>query len=162
MAYQFGDQVKSGNWAVGEVITREFSFDLDASWDPYHTFIVVYVYKQTESLVDSEVQQAIVQSVTGSLPVVENPIDPVGIVNIYPNPSTEKATANLRVSSDGFVSISITDMQGRTIRKIAGKELNKGIYDVDFITAGLAAGQYNFQIEKEGRIYQRSFTVTGR
>jgi len=162
MAYQFGDQVKSGSWAVSDAVAREFSFDLDAAWDPYHTFIVVYVYKQTESLVNSEVQQAIVQSVTGSLPVVEKPTDPVGILNIYPNPSTDKATANLRVSSDGFVSISITDMQGRTIRKIAGRELNKGVYDVDFITAGLAAGQYNFTIEKESRIFQRTFTVTGR
>jgi hypothetical protein len=117
------------------------------------------VYKQNASLLNSEIQQAVLQSVTGPLGQDELAAGLFAIGNIFPNPVSGVAVTNIKVTASGKLMIDITDMNGQLIKPVAGKQLLPGFYDVTFETAGMAPGQYLLRVTSNGQVRSKQFTV---
>lgn len=161
-AYVTGDIIKDGNWSAGEEISRTFTFTLMNSYNPSNCFVNVYVYKQAASLVNAEVQQAVVQSVTGPLGDREGGITQVEMMKVFPNPAAGKSSLNMRVIEQTGVTLSIIDMQGRERILVPARIFTPGIYTIPIETEGVPSGQYILKARTSSRSYQKPFTILNR
>lgn len=162
MAYQYGDIIREGNWHVGEDVTRTFSFTLDDENVPSNCFINIYVYRQADSLLKSEVQQTVVQSVSGPLGDREGGITQVEIMKVFPNPVVGHTSLNLRVIEQTGVSLSIIDMQGRERSLVPARIFSPGIYTIPIETEGFPSGQYIINVVTPDKTYQKTVTILNR
>jgi hypothetical protein len=77
---------------------------------------------------------------------------PVGVASVtkrnltfygnYPNPATDNTNIKFSLASDDDVTITITDMAGRTVNTIAEKGLTAGMHIINVATTNLASGDY--------------------
>jgi hypothetical protein len=64
----------------------------------------------------------------------------------FPNPFNPITTIRYDISDDGFVSLKIYDMLGRTVKTLVSENLTKGKYSVSFNADGLASGVYFYKL----------------
>lgn len=70
----------------------------------------------------------------------------------YPNPFIEKTTIRYLVSEDGYVNLSIRDINGKLIRKeLEGSYCTKGLHSVIINREGTASGSYFCELTFKGR-----------
>jgi Uncharacterized protein conserved in bacteria len=72
--------------------------------------------------------------------------DASSLINLYPNPSSDKATLAMTLRKDEQVVISVIDMQGRQVMKSITKNFKAGLQTVDINTSQLQAGFYFVKI----------------
>ncbi len=159
MANQFGQKIKENSWPVGEEVTQTFSFTIESNYDPQNCFVVVYVYRQEESLVNSSVQQAVIQSVTGPLGDREGGSQQLEIMNLFPNPALDKTTVNIRVLEKGYGTLTLVDIYGKVVRTIGSTIWMPGIYSLTVNTSSLPSGTYFLRASFEGKTYQKALTI---
>ncbi len=159
MAYQFGQKIKENSWPVGEEVTQTFSFPLESNYDPQNCFVVVYVYRQAESLANAEVQQAVIQSVSGPLGDREGGSQQLEIVKLFPNPANGEVHINFRVTEKGFGTFTLLDMQGKAVVDAESQYWMPGIYSLSVNTSSLPSGQYILRSVFEGKSYQKPLTI---
>lgn len=64
----------------------------------------------------------------------------------FPNPASDKTTVKFSLKNPASVTITLTDMSGRTIRTIDAGKLSAGLQNIPVSTADLAAGNYIYVI----------------
>lgn len=69
-----------------------------------------------------------------------------GAVKLYPNPATNSATLELRLSSAQRLSLSVSDVSGREVYHLANREYPSGTSSVAIPLQGLAPGQYFYRL----------------
>lgn len=81
-------------------------------------------------------------------------------VNIYPNPTTEKATLSIISTEHGTVSYALTDAQGKLI-ETKQIEVNTGIqtFEIDTRILGLSKGIYFITLQAETKSLTKKLVV---
>jgi hypothetical protein len=72
------------------------------------------------------------------------------VLQCYPNPSSGNTTILYEVASQGLVIISISDQEGKEIRRYAEGIKNKGMHKLIFINAVLNSGIYYYSLLVDG------------
>jgi hypothetical protein len=64
------------------------------------------------------------------------------IKEIFPNPANDNISVSFEVSAPSKIDIDIYTVSGEKVRSLVKQRMNKGEYNVDYKTAGLATGMY--------------------
>jgi hypothetical protein len=64
------------------------------------------------------------------------------VLQCYPNPASEVATADFYVPHSGEMKLELLDLYGRTVKMIAGKKVNAGWFTVPISLNDLSNGMY--------------------
>jgi hypothetical protein len=162
MTYQYGDPLKTGIWITSEAISRTFTFTVPAESIAENCNLVVYVYKQADSLYKSVVQQAIIQSVSRPVGIEDMTIPPVDVTGIVPNPATGNTTAYLRITEEGTATFSVLDINGREVIQIGREFVRPGIYYKHFNVDNLPQGNFLFRVTLNNQVTQKKMVVIRR
>jgi len=65
----------------------------------------------------------------------------------YPNPFNPSTTISFTLDRDGFVSLNVYDVAGRTVATVLNKSMTAGSYDVGFNASGLSSGVYFYKLK---------------
>ena len=71
-------------------------------------------------------------------------------MEVYPNPFRSAVTIDFELIIPGFVQLSIYDLLGREVAKLAGGTRNTGNHRTTFDGSGLAPGIYFVVVEVDG------------
>jgi hypothetical protein len=71
---------------------------------------------------------------------------PFALNQNYPNPFNPSTTISFTIDRDGFVSLNVYDVAGRTVGTILNKHMTAGTYEVGFNASGLASGVYFYKL----------------
>jgi hypothetical protein len=137
-----GDSLIGPNWLAQQSVTRTCSVALDTAWIPENCNLVVTVYKKADSLYKSNIQQAIRQSVTGGVGIIESKPVADGIRLIWPNPSEGLTNIHLAVGSAGRCTLSVYNMAGKPVVTLMDHQVSPGLYNVELETRSYPAGVY--------------------
>lgn len=74
-------------------------------------------------------------------PLTEN------IVNVYPNPFTNKTTIRYNLRESGEVNLSVYDIQGKEVATLVNGNQNAGAYNQVFDGNGLSNGVYVYKLQ---------------
>ena len=69
---------------------------------------------------------------------------------LYPNPAVNTAFISLVINKNTQVSVSVVDMEGRTVIKSFQRNLNAGKQVIDVNTSHLSKGTYFVQVSHDG------------
>ncbi len=69
----------------------------------------------------------------------------------YPNPAGDDTRVQLTINRKSFVSIKLSDMEGKVVRTYVNKNLNPGIHEFDLDLRGLAHGIYTYSVNSKSR-----------
>jgi hypothetical protein len=75
---------------------------------------------------------------------------------VYPNPCGNSTTIRFE-SQNEAVAIQIRDIDGRLVREITQKQLQKGSHDVPVDLSGLSAGTYMVHLFKDSGNFTKRF-----
>ncbi len=76
---------------------------------------------------------------------------------IFPVPCTGTASLSYTLNENSNVSITLTDMQGRTVKNVSDEFMNAGSYIKDIDVSSLSQGIYIACINVNGRMYTSKF-----
>jgi hypothetical protein len=84
---------------------------------------------------------------------------PVNAVSLGPNPCGSMASVSFTTVSSGEVTVSIYDLQGRTVLTATEDDLEAGRHDLELDTSSLSSGLYFLRVNGGGVDASRSITV---
>ncbi len=161
-----GDTLNSGEiWGQGNVIEREYSIDIDESYDFRNCRIVAFVHYNEKELFRGEILQAESKKIYDQPSLINdagNTIDGFELFQNYPNPFGKRTVAGEsstrikfvipenRKDASFFVMLTIYDLLGRKITEPVNGNKRPGNYEVLFnaqsVTGGLAPGVYFYTL----------------
>ncbi len=148
-----GENLNTGGmWTGGQIISKNFQTTIDASWVADNCNIVIFVNREESLLRESEVQQAITESVTGTTGISSVGSEtPEGYVlsQNYPNPFNPNTNIRFSIPADGNVSFNIYDISGKSVGEYLNGFLQRGSYNVEFDGSGFASGIYFYELRAE-------------
>ncbi len=71
----------------------------------------------------------------------------------YPNPFNPSTNIRYNVPKSGNVKINIYNLLGQLVNTLVNKEMNEGLYQVQFNAASLASGVYIYTLNVDGTFY---------
>ncbi len=81
-------------------------------------------------------------------------------IEVYPNPSTDRAAVSLRIDEESPVDIAVYDMTGREVLQLAsGQLLGRGTHTFTIPTRSLTEGVYALHVRSGSGISTRTFVV---
>jgi hypothetical protein len=142
--WEHGDSLIGPLWPSGQTFTKSLSIGIDSGWVPENCFLNLLVYLHADSIYKSPIQQAISQSVTGGVGIdpVENKPASDGIIQVYPNPASDRLNIHFTVARTGSYTLDIYSVSGRKIETILEQVLETGTYNVDYQLNDLPSGNY--------------------
>ena len=139
-----GEGLISGSWAKNNSISKTYSFKLDsASWVAENCNIIIYVDKKGDTLCHSEIQQAVVQSVTRPVGIIESQQNQVQVLSVFPNPSQGIMTIQVQLNKEGTGRLSLFDVFGREVKIISEGFMGNGLLSFQFNSREVASGIYS-------------------
>ena len=67
----------------------------------------------------------------------------------YPNPFNPNTKIKYEIPTKSFVSLKVFDILGREVSTLINKELNGGVYEIDFNGSNLSSGVYFYKLTTE-------------
>ncbi|MEO8666120.1 MAG: Omp28-related outer membrane protein [Ignavibacteria bacterium] len=137
-------------WNANEVITKNISTTVDASWSPMNCRVIVFVYLDNAVLALGNVEQAISEGIvtTGIGNENETPVSYLLSQN-YPNPFNPVTHIKFSLPNDGKVSFKIYDIFGKEVDSYIDGFMNKGSYNVEFNASNLSSGVYFYVLKTD-------------
>lgn len=83
---------------------------------------------------------------------VESPQKDAESIFIFPNPISENAHIGFSMFKNEYVSVSITNMNGKKVGVLLQQYLQIGNYEIPFVRNGLPSGIYFINLEKNSKI----------
>ncbi len=65
----------------------------------------------------------------------------------YPNPFNPTTSIGLRIADFGFVSLKVYDITGKVVAVLLNREMNAGVYSIDFDAGNIGSGIYFYRME---------------
>jgi len=113
---------------------------LDPSWDRKKLHAVVMLIANSNG--------AVLNSVNTRWTLgVSNVTAGINKFEVFPNPTSANATAQIELAQATSVSIQVTDMMGRTVLSVPAAQMSAGTHQVNLPVNELASGLYNVQIQ---------------
>ncbi len=151
-----GELIHSGSWTTGQEETRTINYVVPASpvvVVPENCTFNIFVYKQGSSIsTNSNVQQSIKTSLTGSTGIVSHNSTPSGysLSQNYPNPFNPSTHFNFSIPKNEKVSLKFYDILGNEVATYVDGILDAGTYSVEFDGSNLASGIYFYRLSTSG------------
>jgi hypothetical protein len=101
------------------------------------------VDKKGDTLGQSPIQQAIVQSVTRPVGISEDLQEQNGSLFVYPNPSNGMTTFRLTMRQESVVSLFICNAIGQERMIVSNRKMSAGMNDIPYDVSELAPGVYS-------------------
>lgn len=141
-----GEALNSGkSWNSNQTFTKNVSAVLDPSWNASNCKIIAFVNKAEGAFSLSMVEQAIEESVTGSVGIIgtgnEIPAS-FTLSQNYPNPFNPSTYLEFGISNLEFVSLKVYDLLGNEIKSLVNEIKPAGNYKINFDGTGLSSGIY--------------------
>jgi hypothetical protein len=76
-----------------------------------------------------------------------------GLVNIYPNPSSDYVNISLSLKEAASVKISVYDIHGKIVKTILNEKKSAGSFITTWNRLNVASGLYILEIDADGRKY---------
>lgn len=148
-----GDGTTVANWTSGQQQTYNFAAKYvngnvtqmsNNFWiSPRSGNLIVYVQdNETGEILQSKSIPAQWATGVGQVTTVND-------IRLFPNPASATARLSFTNTEKGQVSVSVTDVAGRTVATVADGIMSVGAQTVDINTSTLAAGVYNVVIRTE-------------
>ena len=137
-----GDSLIGPAWASQQAVTRTCNVAIDSAWIPENCNIVVLIYKKADSLYKSPIQQAIRQSLTGGVGIIETMPSSDKILLIHPNPSKGLTNIHFSVVTGGNCILRIYNPAGKVVETLIDHRVNPGLYNAELDTRSFPAGVY--------------------
>ena len=147
-----GENLNTGTWNNGQVISKSFNTTIDPSWLSGNCKVQVLVYKDNGTFNISEIQQGIS---SGS-------IDPTGIHNEnneipktyslsqnYPNPFNPATNVHFSLPKDGNVTLKLYNTLGQEVGTYLDGFIKAGNYNAEIDASNLASGTYFYTLRAE-------------
>jgi len=147
-----GELIHSGNWTTGQQETRNINYVIPADPQvmiPDNCDINIFVYKSGSSIsTNSNVQQAIRTSVTGTTGIINNTsaASSYSLSQNYPNPFNPTTTFNFSIPKSENVTLKFYDILGNELETYVNGQLNAGTYSVEFDGSKYSSGIYFYQL----------------
>ena len=145
-----GENINSGNtWNANQIYTKTISTVLADNWNASNCKIIVFINKAELSFPLSMVEQAIEESVTGSVGITGNTNEIPGSYSLsqnYPNPFNPSTNLEFGISNLEFVSLKVYDLLGNEIKVLVNEVLPAGSYKIKFDGSGLSSGIYFYSL----------------
>ena len=72
------------------------------------------------------------------------------LIQNYPNPFNPSTTISFTVPTDGYVMISVFDINGRLVSTLLDDNINSGYHSITWDGADVSAGLYIYTLQAEG------------
>ncbi|MBK8554073.1 MAG: Omp28-related outer membrane protein [Ignavibacteria bacterium] len=147
-----GELVISGSWTTGQQITKTVNYVLPSApqvTEPNNCDLNIFVYAQGSSIsTNSNIQQSMRTSVTGTTGIVNNNTTPVSysLTQNYPNPFNPNTNFTFSIPKSGNVSLKFYNMLGNEIETYVNGFLTAGTYGVEFDGSKYASGIYFYTL----------------
>ena len=82
-----------------------------------------------------------------------------GLVNIYPNPSSEYVNISLSLKEAARVKINIYDIHGKIVQTILNEKKSAGSFITTWNRSNVASGLYILEIDADGRKYNSKLVL---
>ena len=100
-------------------------------------------------------------TLAGSTPAEPEPLaDGPALAAPFPNPATSRTTVRYRTATAGPVRLTVLDLLGREVVRLADGPRSPGEHRAELATSGLAAGVYFVVLEADRQRVARTLTVT--
>jgi len=174
-----GDELNGGEvWDAGTVITKEYEFTLDPSYNFRNCKVVAFVHIKDKELYNGEVLQAVSKKIFEEPTSVngddENIITGFKLFQNYPNPFSKSLKGNsvttikysipslleIQNFASPLVVLKIYDVLGREIAALVNNKQTHGDYEVTFNAESLTGGIYFYSLNIYGKSNRLIFSST--
>jgi hypothetical protein len=147
-----GENINTGAWSQNQTILKTLTTTLDAAWIPANCNVNILVYKDSSSLCYAEMQQGTKTNVTSPTGITINKEIPLNydLYQNYPNPFNPVTHIKFSVPKDGFTSLKVYDMTGKTVMVFVDGFIKAGYYNAEIDGSSLASGVYFYRLESGG------------
>lgn len=137
-----GTPVSLSEGAKGTII---IPFFYDYSWDPNELTFIVFI----QDHLTFEVVQTTKATYFSPVEVKEDSENPkiYFLAQNFPNPFNPTTTINFSIEKNDFVSLSVTDISGRVIKRLVNNNLTEGNHSVKFEASNLSSGIYFYNLK---------------
>jgi hypothetical protein len=145
-----GELLTSDPWNFNQVINRTLNYNVSNAYDPYNSYLVVFIYKNNGGSMNlNTIQQA------GKVRVS---IVPVGIIQHseiamryellqnYPNPFNPSTSIKFSIPEKKHTDLSIYNVLGKKVDNVVSEILNTGSYEVNWNAGDLPSGVYFYTL----------------
>jgi hypothetical protein len=71
-----------------------------------------------------------------------NEYSSVSFIDLFPNPAQNSTTLQLSLKEKEKITVTMTDLDGRSVKAVVSEEMNTGEHAVSISTADLSTGMY--------------------
>ena len=154
-----GDSLIGPSWAPDHSVSRTCTVHIDSAWLPENCEIVITVYKKSDSLYKSNIQQAIRQSVTGGVGIAETNTTADGIMLVHPSPSKGVTNVHFSVAREGNCNLSVLNAAGKVVQVLLDHRVSPGLYNAEFDAGSYPPGLYLCVLKTVAGITQKKMIV---
>ena len=136
-------QVSQANWNANNAVQEGFGASSDFTLTITTAMAGTTIYYGCSAHISGGMKGQIVVNVVSG--INENQIRPFNFT-VYPNPVTADSWMNVSVKSAGRISITLYDLNGRTISHLIDQQVKAGEFTIPFPVNGLQKGTYIIQM----------------
>lgn len=163
-----GEALNSGNiWNMNQTISKNISTPVNDGWKADNCEVVIFVYKDSAPLSSANIEQAIKESVTGTVGIPGNETEAPNNFTLsqnYPNPFNPVTVIRYSIPSDvkgqtSNVKLIVYNYLGSEVATLVSEKQNAGNYEVKFNGSNLASGVYLYRLESRGVTLTKSMLL---
>jgi hypothetical protein len=145
----YGDTLINGTWNANQTLTKSISAKVDSNWVESNCNINIFVRKDSSTLSQGNVMQALKTSVTNPSGITNQNSIPLNfeLKQNFPNPFNPKTNIIFSVPKDEDASLNIYDLRGTLVTTYFNGFIKAGIYNIDFDGSNLSSGIYFYRLK---------------
>ncbi len=148
-----GDNLNTGGtWNANTMISKNISTTVDQAWVAANCKVIVFVYREETVLALSNVEQAIIEDVSGPTGISGNTTEipeSFSLYQNYPNPFNPNTNIKFSIPVGTKVSLKVYDLNGKEVGDYVNGFLQKGSYNVSFDGRNLSSGIYFYVLKTD-------------
>jgi hypothetical protein len=147
-----GDTLNTSPWNQNQTITKSITDTIHTGWVAANCKLIVFIYKDSTTIITSTVQQAISQLITQPLGISKSHEIPevYSLSQNYPNPFNPITNIKYTLPQSGRVSLKVYDIMGNLVTVFVNGYQNAGSYNAEFDGTNLASGLYFYTLQVNG------------
>lgn len=149
----------SGPIVDGYTETQTFTYTLPQDYDDSQ----IYLIGMAQAYDSDDTKRPVYNAFQQKLSVVtsaEDLVNGVEGVSVYPNPVSETARIDIRITEPKAVSVRIVDMMGRTVEEISSREYLPGNHQLQWNAGGnVAPGVYMVEVSAGDALHTTKVVV---
>ncbi|MGA2667734.1 MAG: Omp28-related outer membrane protein [Ignavibacteria bacterium] len=146
-----GDTLNTSPWNQNQTITKIITDTIHTGWVADNCKLIVFIYKDSTTMIASTVQQSIAQLVTQPIGINKSQETPekYSLLQNYPNPFNPVTNIKYTLPKEGHVSLKVYDIMGNVVAVFIDSYQIAGTYNAEFDGSNLASGLYFYTLRAD-------------